>query len=401
MIARELQAVERVRGDDQGMGRVQATRDADHDLLDVRRPQAGLEPADLDVVDLLAALGAARGVGRHVREALVRPLQHDRLRWKVEVEGDPSHLAQALAVVVDRVTVAAGARAVGDDPVEVDVAGDQLLVVGEPLGLGEQVAVLVDHRLSVPGKVGGRFSEPGSGEDVGRHRAPRLRGTEQLAVVGLADRDVARGQVRQHRRARHRAVAAWRNWRPDVLADLDVDDEVRLTAIGEQQVGAERYVRVEQADRVADRVASGSELALFVVLAVLGQVALGNHSEQPAAMDYDGGVEQAALGPQRRAHHQDGPQTGAVRDDPLDRVVHPVKQRMLMQEVVDRVGGQPELGEDHQRRAGIVRLSRERDRVLRVVLGLRDPNVRHGRRHAHEVVAVERVKRALIYRMSH
>ena len=147
-------------GDDQGVGRVEAARDADHDLLDPGGPQPGLEALDLDVVDLLAALVAAGGVGGDVGEALDLASQPQRaeLGRQPELELDPAHPGQRSAMVVDRVAEAARARPVGDEPVEVDVGEDQLLVLGEPLRLGEQLAVLVDQRLAVPGQVGGRLA---------------------------------------------------------------------------------------------------------------------------------------------------------------------------------------------------------------------------------------------------
>ena len=75
----QTQAVHRAGGDDQGVGAVQAAGDADHDLLDPGGQQARLKAADLDVVDLLAALVAAGGIGRHVGEALDAPAQRRRL----------------------------------------------------------------------------------------------------------------------------------------------------------------------------------------------------------------------------------------------------------------------------------------------------------------------------------
>jgi hypothetical protein len=56
--------------DDQRVGRVEAARAPDHDLLDARRLESGLEPAHLDAVDLLAALGPRGQVGWHERELL-------------------------------------------------------------------------------------------------------------------------------------------------------------------------------------------------------------------------------------------------------------------------------------------------------------------------------------------
>ena len=61
-----------------------------------------------------------------------------------------------------------------------------------------------------------------------------------------------------------------------------------------------------------------------------------------------------------------------------------------MEQVVDRVPGYPELGEDHQRRVRIGRLPGERERTLGVERRVADPHVRDRRGHADEPVAVER-----------
>ena len=103
--------------------------DADHHLLDPGRQQPRLQPADLDVVDLRAALVAAGRVGRDVGEALDPPLQRELVRRQAEVELDPPHAGQALAQVMDRVAVAGRAHPIGQQPVQVDVGDDQLLLV--------------------------------------------------------------------------------------------------------------------------------------------------------------------------------------------------------------------------------------------------------------------------------
>ena len=68
--ARQAEPVEGAHRDQRRLRRVEPARDADHDLLEAGRGEALHQPLDLDVVDLGAALVAARGIGRHVGEAL-------------------------------------------------------------------------------------------------------------------------------------------------------------------------------------------------------------------------------------------------------------------------------------------------------------------------------------------
>ncbi len=71
-------------------------------------------------------------------------------------------------------------------------------------------------------------------------------------------------------------------------------------------------------------------------------------------MDHDGGVEQGAEPAQRRAHDQHRKQRARGFDDRRDAALDRIEQRVLKQQVVDRVGRKAELRKQHQRRlAGI------------------------------------------------
>ena len=197
-------------------------------------------------------------------------------------------------------------------------ATDRRSPFGEALGLGEQHAVLPDHRLAVPGQVGGRLALPRGGVDVGGQAPRRRRAGQQAAVLGAADRDRAAGQVGQHRRARQRRLRAGRNRHEHVLADLDVQHEAGQVGRGEQQVGAERRLDVADADDAA-LVVAGRDLAALVELPVGRQVRLGHHAEHHAAVDDHGGVVDAVPVAQRRADHQHRQQVGGGRDDVAQR----------------------------------------------------------------------------------
>jgi hypothetical protein len=144
----------------------------------------------LDVVDLVAALVAARRVGRHVREALDDTLERQRLACRQhQLEADAAEHG-AIRMTRHRRAEAGLAHPLAREPLEVDVGGDEVRAVREALGLGEQLAVLVGQRLAVPGEVGRRFSEPGRRVQVRRDAARRLRRDELVPVPRLADRDV-------------------------------------------------------------------------------------------------------------------------------------------------------------------------------------------------------------------
>ena len=184
-----------------------------------------------------------------------------------------------------------------------------------------------------------------------------------------------------------------RNRRPEVLADLREQHEGGNVAAKEQQVDADRHTLAEQLHVGDDEVTRGTKLALLVVLAVLGQVALRHDPEQPAAVDHDRAVEQATLDRQRRPDDDHRAHPDALGADPLERVKHRGEQCLLVEEVVDRVGAHPELREDDERRVVVRGTLRERQRALGVERRLGRAAVGHGARDADESVAVQGAKR--------
>ena len=75
VLAREPNHVHDAGTNDERLGRVQATGDADHYLTDPTRPQSFDKPLHLDFVDFPAALIAASGVAGYIGKAFVGSLQ--------------------------------------------------------------------------------------------------------------------------------------------------------------------------------------------------------------------------------------------------------------------------------------------------------------------------------------
>ena len=159
-----------------------------------RSRAAASQAVDLDVVDLVAALVARRGVGGHVREALDRaPQRRSRSSATPELELDACGTrCSALAVVGDRVAEAVRAR-----------CGPER----SGRGRCRRRSAARRRRSARPRRPGrrSRRSAPGRprrGRWSTRPARPRCRGRraimradcaahERAPVVGLADRDVA------------------------------------------------------------------------------------------------------------------------------------------------------------------------------------------------------------------
>ena len=288
-----------------------------------------------------------------------------------------------------RLAEAGLAQAFAHQPFQVDVGVDQVRVVGKARRFGQQLPVLADQRLAVPGQVGGRFALARRRIQVRRQAARRLRGGQRMAVGRLAHRDVRGRQVEQQRRAGQRRVGRGRDRHPQVLADLGVEDEARQVRRLEQQLGAEGHVLAQQPQLRALRMVGRVELARLVELAVVRQVGLGHDAQQPAAVHDRGAVEQRMVHAQRQPHHRHRGQAFAGGDDARQRRFAAVEQRALVEQVVAGVGRQPQLGKDHQRRALLRGLLQQRDALLGVEGRVGDAAARHRHRHAGEALAVQ------------
>ena len=180
--ARTTEPVHGTGRDDQRVRRVEAAGDADDHLGLADRVQSLLEPGDLDVVGLVAVERQTLGVVGHEREAVDLAAQADVAARRLDGERDRPEgrgaVRQRPPVVVERPL----AEPLLPDPVEVDVGDAAPRPVGEALGLGEQVAHLVDQRLAVPRQVGGRLALAGGGVEVRRQAA--LRSPSGPAVAG-------------------------------------------------------------------------------------------------------------------------------------------------------------------------------------------------------------------------
>ena len=185
-----------------------------------------------------------------------------------------------------------------------------------------------------------------------------------------------------------RRLAAGRLGGPPVLADLHVGGEGRRAASLEQKVDAEGRDVARHFDLPADDARAGGEPAALVELAVARQVGLGRHAEELPGVEGRGAVEQPRLDPDRQAHHEHRPHPLRRVDQRGELGLHPIQQHRLLQEIVDRVARQAELGEDAHSHPRLVRSVHQLQRLRRVEAHVGRANPRRAGRHAHEAVRI-------------
>ena len=232
--------------DEQRLRGVEATRDADHDLLD----PGGAEPGArgrLRWIEYTSAHRSARSAGSPGTNGKrgTSPPQRRRAATGGSSVAVTRRYVSAVAVVVDAVDEARHPHPVGDQPVEVDVGAHQRGSRPKRSDSASTLPFSATMRVAVPREVGGRLvHDPAPAYTYARDRAGRLRGAQLAPVARLADRDVAARQVGHHGGARHASRSVLGGiGHPDVLADLDRDHEVGHVDDVEQQVGAERAPR--------------------------------------------------------------------------------------------------------------------------------------------------------------
>ena len=122
-----------------------------------------------------------------------------------------------------------------------------------------------------------------------------------MAILGLANRDVAGRKVGQHGGPGERSKGARRQGCPDIFANFGVQDKVRHIDGVKDQIVAKGHTLAEQLHFLLHRTARRGELALFIEFAIVGQITLGHDAKNSTVVEYDGTVKELALKTQGRA----------------------------------------------------------------------------------------------------
>ena len=248
----------------------------------------------------------------------------------------------------------------------------------------------MDDRLPVPRQVRGGLPEHRRRVDVGGQAATR-RGGRQCPPVGrLRDGDGGGRQVQQHRRpGQGGEVAGWHR-NPHVLADLDVNPEIRDVGGGEDQVVSHRDQLPPAGDVDGGRqvVRARGEVTFLVELPVVGEVGLRDDAPHLAAVDHHGAVVEPVAQHHGGSDGEQRPEFRALPAQPGHGLVDGVQQRIVQQQVVDGVAADPQLGEGHHGHSSVVCLAHHLEGAFRVgVRGEIGDGQRRGR-HPGEALGV-------------
>ena len=293
------------------------------------------------------------------------------IRMRRKAAGSVKVLAAVGAPATGELSVRAlSAKALGAQALDIDVDDGGARTVGEALGGAEQLAVLVDEGLAVPGQVRGGLALPGGGVDVGGQPPGRGGAGQQLTVLGPPHRDGRAGEVDQDRRPGQRRQRRRRDGHPHVLADLDVEGQAGNVLDLEQEVrpegdpgdrrgsagtagtlgavGTAEHTGQLDALHPGGQGVAGGEVPFLVELPVGGQIGLGGDAAHPPALDDQGAVVEAVAQAQGGADDEGGQEVGAGGAQGLDGGEHIGQQDVGQQEVVDGVARQAQLGEGGQ-----------------------------------------------------
>ncbi len=203
------------------MAGIQPSGNAENHFGDAGAVEPLHQSLDLNVIGFIAAKVAHRGVRRHVGEAIISPFQQQApsLR-RLEAERDSPEPAQLVAVPRHALAEAILSHALLSQPLQVQLRHEELGIVTEAFRLGNQHAVLINHRMAVPGQIGRRFARSCGRVKVSGQAARRLIRNQAVTVLVFSDRDIRGREIQDDRRPGQSGAARRRNRHPEVLADL-------------------------------------------------------------------------------------------------------------------------------------------------------------------------------------
>jgi len=274
--------------------------------------------------------------------------------------------------------------ALRDEPLDVDVSHGHHRLEVKAFGLGHDQAVLRDERMAGPDRVCRRLAGPGSRVEVRGQAAGGLLCHECAAIMHLAEQLVAGGRVEQQRRAGQRHSAARRVDGPQVLADLDADDQAVEVVRSKEQVRPEGDGRPVPGHRRGGRERPRGEPAFLVKLVRGGQERLDCQARDTALRDERRAVEQLARNLNRQTDDNGDARFGRGRRDGRQRLAGARQQQGLVQQVATGIRRDAQLRKEREPAAAARGLAQRRDDGFRVERNVRHAQLRRDDGHADE-----------------
>ena len=168
--------------------------------------------------------------------------------------------------------------------------------------------------------------------------------------------------------------------------------EIGIVLRNKELVRTEWRLKIADCDRLAADTLARAEMPALVIFAVVGKENLGHDAEQATALHRHGAIVDAAAVSERRSEEGESAQRRRFLDDPRDRLHHAVEQRVLQQEIIDRVGRERELGEHQNGHAALVARSQHPQDRRGIGGGVSDRDACSAGGNAREAMAIDGVE---------
>ncbi len=212
--------------------------------------------------------------------------------------------------------------------------------------LRQQGPVFRDHLVGSKDQIRGGLPRPGAGVDIAAEELGALHG-HQLAAVGvLAHHVVAGGEVADDGGPvlGHPDGGGVRG--PEVLADLKAQHQARHVFAPEDLARPEGNELLAQQGQALRLRRGRGEPALFVKLAVIGQVGLGNHAQNFSFLYYNSAIIQFVMDPQGHSHRRHHFQVPRGLQHGFQSLLRLPQEGLLIEKIAAGVARQSQLRQD-------------------------------------------------------
>ena len=372
------QQIERLGGDEDGQGGVQAAGQPHHGAGGVCVLQPLFQPPGGDGEDFLTALlpgprvrrdegGGGDGAG----EGGFLPLKFAVIREGIPIAGRGGVGVHPLPLI--------------GQPLYVNLADGQ---PGAEPALRKQRPIFRDHVVPREYQVGGALPLPRIGVDIAAHQPPGLACHQLAAVIRLAGHLIAGGQVQDEGGPLRRQPDGRGRRGPQILADLHADDQPRHRPAFHQRMGGHAHRQSRQFKFTAiERLGRGGKPAGLIEFPVIGDMDFGGQRQDRAFLYYCGAVIQFVLASDRQAQGGEHIQPPGLFQNPRQRPLRPVQQGGLQKQVAAGVPGDAQLRQGQHLYTLRGRFLHQGNDLPRIVFAVRHPDFRRTRRRLYKAVS--------------
>ena len=164
---------------------------------------------------------------------------------------------------------------------------------------------------------------------------------------------------------------------PQILAELHAEGVVLHPGAAEQKLRSKRHALAAERERIRPSLQRfrGGKLPQLIEFAVIRQMRLRHHAEQPSCVDDCRAVIEFSAEAKRKPDRRDRIEVLRRLHDPRQRRLDRAEQAVGEKQIAARVARQAKLRQRQQIHARRVRLTHPRQNLLCIILHIRDHDV--------------------------